>query len=326
MKPILQGIKKYLHEVLKVDIEIRPWKGQDKLPFFLADAYDFYQTSLFNQACLLMIGYEGAEITPATIRKHQEQIQKNWKGCIIYVQSSLSSYNRKRLIEQHISFIIPGNQMYLPHCGIDLREHFLSAQVKKNNGFSPSVQAVIIYALLRETNEKITPSILAEKLRYTLMTMTRAFNELKANEIGSFHREGKERFWTVPDKTTLWAQAKPFLRNPIKKKIWVKKSPFKISSGLSALSHFSQLSTPALPVFAIGANKWNACKEEEVPSSDGATAEVEIWHYDPELFAKDGFVDSISLYSSLESNNDERIALCLEEMMEKLHDKWFGTL
>jgi hypothetical protein len=53
---------------------------------------------------------------------------------------------------------------------------------------------------------------------------------------------------------------------------------------------------------------------EEIPSSEGAFAELEIWNYDPELFAKDGYVDPISLYCSLETNKDERIELCLEEI------------
>lgn len=318
MGPLLQGIKSYLHETLKADIKTHRWKNQSSLPFFLTDAYDFYETSLFNQACLLMVGHQKAEMTPGIIRKHQEHIQKKWTGPIIYVRSTLSSYNRKRLIEHHVPFIIPGNQMYLPPCGIDLREHFRTTHTKKEGQFSPSTQAVVIYALLRKTHERLTPSILADKLGYTLMTMTRAFNELKTAEAGEFHRQGKERFWTFQDKSTLWAQVKWMLRNPIKKTIFVKNHGFKIFAGLSALSHFSQISPPTLPVFAIGASKWARFKQaevEEIPSADGASAEVEIWSYDPELFAKGGLVDPISLYCSLKANKDERIELCLEEMM-----------
>lgn len=323
MASLFQGIKKYLQETLKIDIHPRQWKDRSKLAFFLTDTYDFYETSLFNQACLLMIDRSNTEITPGTIRKHQEQIQKTWKGSIIYVQSALSSYNRKRFIEHHIPFIIPGNQMYLPQCGIDLRELFRKTHTKKDSGFSPSTQAVVIYALLDKTNEKLTASILAEKLGYTLMTMTRALNELKSAEIGEFHREGREHFWTFLDKKTLWKRAKPFFQNPIKKKIWVKNHPFKHFAGLSALSHYSQMTPPILPIFAIGQNKWALIKQssiKEIPSSEEASAELEIWNYDPELFAKEGFVDPISLYCSLEANTDERIELSLEEMMEKM--KW----
>lgn len=320
MRQLIQSVQKYLHQTLKVDIAIHPWKEQGKLAVFLTNAYDYYETSLFNQTYLLMVGREDTEITPATIRKHQEQIQKKWKGFIIYVHFALSSYNRKRLIEQHIPFIIPGNQMYLPQCGIDLREHFRTIHVKKDKGFSPATQTVVIYALLRKTDERLTSSILSKKLGYTLMTMTRAFNELKAFEIGEVNREGRECIWTFGDKYTLWTQTRSLLRSPIKKRIWVQNPSFKTFAGLSALAHFSSLSSPSLPVFAIGASRWKAfkpAKVKEVPS-DEAAAELEIWHYDPDLFSKDDFVDPISLYCSLEFKKDERIELCLEEMMEKM--------
>ena len=239
----------------------------------------------------------------ALFRKHWDQIQKQWDGPIIYVQSVISSYNRKRLIEQHIPFIVPGNQMYLPHIGIDFREYFRKIHSKQNNTFSPGTQTVVIYSLLRRTHEKLTPSVLAEKLGYTLMTMTRAFHELQAAEIGEFHQEGREKYWTFPDKQALWEQAKGFLRSPVRKRIWLKTDLFKISAGLSALSHFSQLTPPVVPVFAIGAKQWDDCKKsdvEELPTSDEASLELEIWSYNPELFAKNGFVDSFSLYLSLE--------------------------
>ena len=153
MNPLLQSLKNYLYETLKAGVETHKWKNQNGLPFFLTDAYDFYETMLFNQTCLLMIAREDTEVTPGTIRKHQEKIQKKWNESIIYVQATLSSYNRKRLIEHHIPFIIPGKQMYLPQCGVDLREHFRKIHIKKEYGFSPSTQAVVIYALLRKFEE-----------------------------------------------------------------------------------------------------------------------------------------------------------------------------
>ncbi|EFB40206.1 MULTISPECIES: hypothetical protein [Parachlamydia] len=46
--------------------------------------------------------------------------------------------------------------------------------------------------------------------------------------------------------------------------------------------------------------------------------ELEVWNYDPELFAKDGIVDPFSLYLSLQESKDERVEGALEEMMEKI--------
>lgn len=93
-----------------------------------------------------------------------------------------------------------------------------------------------------------------------------------------------------------------------------------IIAGLSALSHFSDLNEPLLPVFAIGPTQWKALKKsgiEEIPSSEGALIELEIWHYNPNLFAKDGLVDLFSLYLSLKESKNERIEAALEKIMEK---------
>jgi len=55
-----------------------------------------------------------------------------------------------------------------------------------------------------------------------------------------------------------------------------------------------------------------------LPSSEGALIELEIWQYNPNLFAKDGIVDPFSLYLSLEKVKDERVEAALAHMMEKI--------
>lgn len=208
-----------------------------------------------------------------------------------------------------------------PHLGIDLREHFLRLHDKKEKTFSPASQAVILYALVRQTRENLTSSHLVEKLGYTLMTIHRVFAELQAAQIGEFFQERRERRWTYLDKRTLWEQTAPFLRSPVKKRLWLKNHQPKIIAGLTALSHFSLLASPLLPVFATSIYQWEAWRKlgiEEIPSADGADIELEIWHYDPNLFAKNDIVDPFSLYLSLKANQDERIESALEEMMEKI--------
>lgn len=321
MKELIESLKNYLTETLNISVNVHPWENSSNFPFFLIDSYDFHNLSIFEQSCLLMIPKECIEITPGLISKHYKQVQKNWDGFIVYVQSNLSSYNRKRLVEHGIPFIIPGNQMYLPHLGIDLREHFRKLHGKKDKAFSPGTQAVVIYALVRQTDEKLTSSLLAERLGYTLMTVNRAFAELKAAQIGEFRQEGRERWWTFSNKRTLWEEVTPFLSSPVKKRISLKNHHPKIVAGLTALSHFSLLASPPLPVFATSTHQWEAWKQlgvEELLSPDGADVELEIWHYNPDLFAKDNIADPFSLYLSLKANEDERIEIALEELLEKI--------
>ena len=318
---LLKKLQQYFHEVLNVHVTVRPWTRTGELPFFLIDLYEFYEVSLFDTPCLLVISKNNAPLTPMNICKHSEQIQKAWNGFTIYVQSTISFYNRKRLIEHLVPFIVPGNQMYLPQFGIDLREHFRKLLRKKDKYLSPATQAVVIYALVRETSENLTPSSLAKQLGYTPMTMTRALDELEGAEIGEISRVGKERQWRFSNKRDLWEKAKSSLRNPVKKRVYVKQGHPKIMAGISALSKFSMISPPALSVFAIGSEgyeRWKSRGIEELPTSEDANLELEIWHYEPELFGKNGVADPFSLYLSFRMNKDERVAAALDEMMENL--------
>ncbi len=318
----IEELETYLQEVLPVRVKIRPWKKERELPLFLGDSYHFYEMSLFDHSCLLMVIKENIEVTPAVIQKHWQLVQKKWKDLCIYSQSAISAHNRKRLIEHRVPFIVPRNQMYLPDLGLDLREHFRKPLSHSIKSFSPATQAVVIYALLHKSMERLTPSELAKELGYTLMTMSRAFDEFQAANLGEVIKKGKERWWYFKgNKLELWEQAKPFMKSPIKYRIWLGQKKTFALAGLSALSHSSMLNTPSVPVFAVSFDQWKSLKKsgiKQLPSSDGALIELEIWSYDPNLFMKDGIIDPFSLYLCLKENKDERIETALEEMMEKI--------
>lgn len=136
-----------------------------------------------------------------------------------------------------------------------------------------------------------------------------------------FFQEGRDRWWAFSDKQALWNEAIPFLRSPVKKRIWLKNYHPKLVAGLTALSYLSLLTFPESSVFAMSTNQWEAAKQlnlEEVPLAEDADIELEIWHYDPGLFAKDSLVDPFSLYLSLKAIQDERVESALQELMEKI--------
>jgi DNA-binding MarR family transcriptional regulator len=320
MENIVRALESYLQEVLGLKVKAYPWKGQNKLPFFLVDSYNFYEISLLKRSCLLMVAKEGTEVTPALVRKLWEEVLKKWDGLCIFVQSAISTYNRKRLIEHRIPFVIPGTQIFLPDLGIELREHFRTLRAPKKF-FSPATQALVIFALHQTTYESLIPSEMTKELGYTQMTLSRAFDELEDAGIGTINRKGRERLWIFNgSKRELWEQTKPMLRSPVKLRVWIKDKKPKIFAGLSALAHFTMLNPPSLPVYATSWEEWKKSGRQELPSPEGATFELEVWYYDPFLFANKNMVDLFSLYLSLEANMDERIESALEELMRKI--KW----
>jgi hypothetical protein len=323
---VIEELKEYLDLTLGLHVKVKPWRKQDELPFFLADLYDFYEIALLKNVCVLMLAKGKDEITPSAIEKHKQEIEKKGAGKCIYVHQSISPYNRARLIQHHTSFIIPGNQMYLPEFGIDLREHF-KLQKKHGKYLSPAAQITIIYVLIKGIPKKLTPSMLAKHLGYSIMSINRAFAEFNAAKIGEVRKEGRELFWTISNRKELWAETKKIMRSPVKNRIWLKKiaslKNFKVFSGLSALSYYSLLNPPSLPTYALSSNilkNLKLSKDEILPFSDGAAAEIEIWQYDPLLLRQDKYVDPFSLYLSLEGSGNERVEMALEQMMENI--KW----
>lgn len=325
MEDMTRKIKAYLVDILGLNVDIEAWPEKQRLPVYLQDSYEFHQTQLHNLPCLLMIALGEQEQTPAVLRKHVESIRERWEGEVIYVRRNITAYNRKRLIQHKVSFIVPEKQLYLPLLGIDLREHFRRIRSEREQ-LSPSTQAVLINALLDRKHHEYTPKELADKLGYSTMALTRAFDELESAKIATSSRQGRKRFIEFPaDKRHLWETARKFLRDPVKRHVCVNRMSSQVQNvvaGLTALSRFSMLSAPDRMTYAISSKAWNTIKEEDslkqLPPIESDAIELEIWHYNPVTFATSDLVDPFSLYLSLKDSKDERVQIALEGMMEKI--------
>jgi len=239
MENLEHSFGSYLKETLGIFVKLEPWEGENRLPFFLQNLYEFFQASILHTPCLVMVPREEAEQTPATVHKHIVQVQNQWGHEVIYASRKISAYNRKRLIEQKVPFVVPGNQMYLPPLGIDLREHFKTIRNARSK-WSPSTQTVFLYALMHDRGQGLNPKEMADLLGYAPMSMTRAFDELETAELGRVAMEGRQRVLRLDqDKRTLWEKALGFLRKPVRKRFWVKLYPntcIGVEAGLTALA------------------------------------------------------------------------------------------
>jgi DNA-binding MarR family transcriptional regulator len=325
--PEFHELERYVHDALGVSVKSTPWSGADHLPHFLKERYRFAQTELLGLRALLVIDTNPEEQSPATVRKHMDLLQAKQHADLIYVRAQVTAYNRKRLIEQKVPFIVPGNQMYLPMLAIDLREHFRRIR-EESPTFSPSTQVVVLHALLRDARQVLIPAEMAPRLGYSAMTMTRAFDELETANLAEVTVRGRERCLRfIGGRKEIWEKAQPFLRSPVNKRLFTRRTDDAEGatlSGLTALAHYSMLATPAYKTYALSREDWKALRKRhniiEVPAQDPDAAEIEVWWYSPALFAEHGIVDRLSLYLSLKADHDERTETALEEMMEKF--KW----
>ena len=325
MQTVLHELERYLHDALGVSVKTTPWSGVGQLPPVLRERYRFAKAELLGLRALLVIDANPEEQSPATVRKHLDMLQSKQPAELIYVRARVTAYNRKRLIEQKVPFIVPGNQMYLPMLAIDLREHFRRIREEAPT-FSPSTQVVVLHAMLRDAGQVLIPSEMAPLLGYSAMTMTRAFDELETAKLAEVTVRGRERCLRfIGDRREIWEKAQPFLRNPVSKRLFIRHingAEGATHAGLTALAHYSMLAPPAYTTYALSREEWKTLRQQhkiiEVPVQDPDVSEIEVWWYSPARFAEHGMVDQLSLYLSLKADHDERTETALEEMMEKI--------
>lgn len=331
MKTSRQEIQNYFELIFGAKPEIKRWTKSKGLPFYLLDEYAFDLVTLQGCPCVVLLAHEPFE-NAAKIRKHIDVLKKIVHHPILYATGALQSFERKRLIEAGVQFIVPGNQLFAPQLGLDLREFYRSRQAEKTV-LSPASQAVLIATLNRgwEEHETFRGGDLVDADLYSKMTISRAMKELYSFGLIEPVSSSKSILWRfAADPGAIWEKSLPVLQNPVKRVVYADWQPgVQRAAGLSALSRVSLLGEPSIPVIAFTKESWDLevarSGRTEVDPFDDPVVEVEIWSYSPEhitgqtrISMSPESVDPLSLYLSLRDNVDDRVQLSLEEMMEKI--------
>lgn len=325
---LMNAVRRYIHEALGIAVpEAKPWVHEKNLPYFLKDAFQFSEIELLGQPIVLAVGRPEIKRTLSDVRTWLNRVRELAGGPAIYVTEALASYERRRLIELKVPFIVPGNQLYVPDLGLDLREYFRQ-RATTVEALSPSAQAMLIAALLRDVwEEEWRPAKTAAELGYTPMTLSRVIKELTGAGLASLHAEGRSRWLRMAGPPlAIWERAKPALRTPIRNTFWVTdytalaNYPRRLA-GISALARHSMLAEPRWPVYAISTADWKAATKagvRELPEPEAGAQEWQVWSYTPALVPGEPTVDPLSLTLSLQDNADDRVQIALDELQGKI--------
>lgn len=310
----------YLKENIDEHLTIKPWLKKNNFPIFLKEKYNFYDMTILGTRCILI---EVMDELPNIdqIQKHMKQIENLTDRQIVLFYKEITRYRRKSLIEKRIAFVIEGGQMYLPFLGVDLKKVQEHAE-KEVRVFTTPAQIAYLYFLYHK-EDIVNSTEFAEKLGFNKMTASRALNDLyHANlityEIGGKTGRSKE-YKRIPDPD-YFLNGRKYLKTPVRKTIYTRTKPLgALNAGLDALAGLSMINTPDHPVMAIDRKQLNEEKFDIVRNKDlikdTKLVELQIWDYDPWLFAKNQHVDLLSLYASLREDTDERVEQALEEAL-----------
>lgn len=328
MQSLEEAVRSYLHDVLGLPVRwMGAWARTEELPYFLQSAFHFNELELGGRSVVLAIAQSRQQASPSEIRKWFDKVRTLSQETVVFVVEAMASYERKRLIELKVPFIVPGNQLYLPDLGLDLREYFRRRAPTSDGALSPSAQALLITALLRQPWQvELQPSTLASPLGYTAMTVSRVAKELTAAGLATSYLVGRSRWLRMelaPKQT--WERATTMLRTPVKRTVWVPgdsvaEVPLRLA-GLSALARYSMLAEPSRPVYAIGPAQWKAATKagvQELLEAMPGAHEWQLWTYNPAPMPDQATVDPLSLILSMRDILDDRVQIALGEMKGQL--------
>jgi hypothetical protein len=314
----MNKLANYLKEILGVDTMIFPLEKQlyQKLPLYLTANYTANETSLFSKRiCLLSLTGEDMP-TPDQLSKQMTLASRQTGLPVVFIFDKVLSYNLKRLVAKGVNFIIPGKQLFIPALMMDLHKMPEKPQ-KKQERLTPVAQFLLLYHLQKERLTGRTMRQLTALFPQTYLTINRAVKNME--ELGLCQLTGgkeKEIQFTGKGKN-LWLKAQEFFQTPVERILYTdERLEAACISNINALAHYTMLNDESKRHYAI--DKQELVNLKIATNKYAGDNTVEIWRYNPTPLSHDGFIDKLSLYLLLKTDENERVQGELEQMINEI--------
>lgn len=314
----MNDLVEYIHKTLGMSIVISdaPTDRLHALPLYITKSYRFYITQIGGVDCILAEVQKDADFSPKQYVIHERLLQARTERVVVFVFHSLESYVRARLAAHGLNFILIGAQIHLPALWLTVSKHALSKREPVKT-ITPTAQAVLLYYLYSNGND-YELRFLAEQLNMPYPTVCRAVETLAGLGLCNASGSRTKSVHFNEDKQTLLQQALPLLKSPIKRVVYADLlHQDALLSGWTALSEYTMLNPTEQTSVAISMDEYKSLAAETMDDMY-MPCRIEVWNYNPRLFARNGLVDKISLYLCLCDTLDERAQHELKEMLNSL--------
>lgn len=318
----IDKIKEYLEYLLgKSNVAIENSRGV-VLPLYL-NCYDYAEISVYGNRYIFVSAKESLNVK--TYKAQKGKIEALFDCPAVLVLEKSKALQRQNLIQNNIMFVEIGKQLFMPTVGLALQNvrDIVIPQVDK---FTPQTQLCALFFLYHRVGEYTVKQI-AEKTQLNSMSISRGMNSLRDLELLSNASIGRTSYYRLSvDKREYLQKLERYSVSPVQKAVWIKKdekSRGVFRAGYSALSAYSMLADNEYETYAISKEEYKQIDrslqiEFEDFLDEQDFIKLEVWKYDPALFAEEGTVDKFSLCMSFDQEHDERTEAILKEIKESI--------
>ncbi|MEO6134696.1 MAG: hypothetical protein ABIP35_06055, partial [Ginsengibacter sp.] len=113
----MNKLKEKLNGISGIEIKLTPGSLAfvNKLPVFLSKAFSLYAAEIEGRKIVLAEILSVKNFTPDRLKKQQYQLEDFSQLPIVFLIEHIEAYQRKRLVEKKIPFIVPAKQLYIPN-------------------------------------------------------------------------------------------------------------------------------------------------------------------------------------------------------------------
>lgn len=289
-------------------------------------AYDFYDGE-YRGVRLIFLKSKNGNPSPRVCAITADRVS-DIMGCpVVFILESSPSYERQRLIDKDVFFVMGEKFANLPM--LVANERIRKSSPAKR--LTPAAQYILLYHLQVESLEGLSARDMSNRLPYSYESITLGLTCLSdlglcqkvaegmKNKIIRFSAKGKE----------LWKKAEGCLIDPVEKRVYcdslITESRFS-KCNINALSHYTWLTPdPSQMLMMSRKELQNLIVQKALHNMNqfDGNIMIEVWKYPVvSLLGSDNeWVDKLSLVISLREDDDPRVGGEKERLIDEIEWK-----
>lgn len=279
------------------------------LPEQVTAAYELWRGQMSGNALVLLRALGPRKPAPLKLKSAAARVEAELGVPAVFAFDALPTYERNRLVQRGVYFVVSGKYAFMPYLLINARE----SRPVRTQKLLPSAQYLILHQAQAGDLNGQTLQQMESALPLQYVTLSRGVRQLVLLGLAQTSEEqsGAKTFHIDISREAFWKRALPLMQSPVRFVYYADSVPELCRrSGPGALEHYasgkrggahsaaaSDVAEPTVALYDYDYRRMLHDGSLRELSREGGEVRVEIWKYPP--LCDGDTVDPLSLYLSL---------------------------